>query len=108
MPIISAYILCSLILFIILNFANVDVIIAKNNINRYHSTGEVDIDYLEGLSYDAITVTVGLLDCQDEEIAAQVKDYFEREKKILAEQSSWQSINFSKIKAQRILDKCID
>jgi len=108
MPIISAYILCSLILFIILNFANVDVIIAKNNINRYQSTGEIDIDYLEGLSYDAIAVTAGLLDCQDEEIAAQVKDYFEREKKILAEQSNWQSINLSKIRAQRILDKYID
>jgi len=108
MPLISAYILCSLILFIILNFANVDVIIAKNNINRYHSTGEIDVDYLEELSYDAIAITAGLLDCQDEEIAAQVRDYFEREKKILADQSSWQSINLSKIKAQRILDKYID
>lgn len=108
MPIISAYILCSLILFIILNFANIDVIIAKNNINRYHSTGEIDIDYLEGLSYDAIAITAKLLDCQDEEIAIQVKDYFEREKKILTEQNSWQSLNLSKIKAQRILDEYID
>ncbi len=107
-PIISAYILCSLILFIILNFANVDVIIAKNNINRYYRTGEIDVNYLEGLSYDAIAETTRLLDCQDEEIAAQVRNYFEREKEILTEQSSWQSINLSKIKAQRILDKHID
>lgn len=108
MPIITAYILCSLILFIILNFANIDVIIAKNNINRYYDTGEIDVYYLEGLSYDAIATTAGLIDCQDKEIAAQVMNYFEREKKILAEQSSWQSINLSKIKAQRILDKYID
>lgn len=108
MPIVSAYILCSLILFVLLNFANVDVIIAKNNINRYHSTGEIDINYLEGLSYDAIPITVGLLDCQDEEIAAQARDYLEREKEILTDQSSWQSFNFSKVKAQRILAKYID
>ena len=108
MPIVSAYILCSLILFVLLNFANVDVIIAKNNINRYHSIGEIDINYLEGLSYDAIPITVGLLDCQDEEIAAQARDYLEREKEILTDQSSWQSFNFSKVKAQRILAKYID
>lgn len=107
-PIISAYILCSLILFVILNFANVDVIIAKNNINRYFNTGEIDVYYLEGLSYDAIAETTRLLDCQDERIVAQVKDYFEREKKVLAEQSSWQSFNLSKVRAQRILDKYTD
>jgi hypothetical protein len=91
MPIVSAYILCSLILFVILNFANVDVIIARNNINRYYSTGEIDINYLEGLSCDAAAEMTRLLDCKDEEIAAQVKDYFEKEKEILAEQSDWQS-----------------
>ena len=105
MLIMSAYIFCSLILFIILNFANVDVIIARNNINRYYSTGEIDINYLEGLSCDAIAETTRLLDCKDEEIVAQVKDYFERKKEILAEQSDWQSYNLSKIKAQKILDE---
>jgi ABC-type multidrug transport system fused ATPase/permease subunit len=105
MPIISAYILCSLILFVILNFANVDVIIARNNINRYYSTGEIDVNYLEGLSCDAVAETARLLDCKDEEIVTQVKDYFEREKEILAEQSDWQSYNLSKIKAQKILDE---
>ncbi|HAJ95099.1 MAG TPA: DUF4173 domain-containing protein, partial [Actinobacteria bacterium] len=108
MPIISAYILCSLILFVILNFANVDVIIAKNNINRYYSTGEIDVYYLEKLSYSAMPITAELLDCQDEDIAAQIRDYFEREKEVLAEQNSWQNINLSKIKAQRIISKYID
>jgi len=108
MPIISAYILCSLILFVSLNFANVDVIIARNNINRYHSTGEIDTYYLESLSYDAIPIIGELLDGQDEDIAAQIRNYFERKKKILEEQNSWQGINLSKIKAQRIINKYID
>jgi len=36
---------------------------------------------------------------------AQVKNYFEREKEILAKQSDWQSYNLSKIKAQKTLDE---
>jgi len=105
MPIVSVYILCSLILFVILNFANVDVIVARNNINRYYSTGEIDVNYLERLSCDAVAETARLLDCKDEEIVAQVKNYFEREKEILAKQSDWQSYNLSKIKAQKTLDE---
>ena len=37
-----------------MNFANVDAIIAKNNIHRYFETGNIDLAYLKGLSYDAI------------------------------------------------------
>ena len=36
-----------------MNFVNVDIIIAKNNISRYFETGQIDMVYLKGLSYDA-------------------------------------------------------
>ena len=107
-PIIKSYILCSLIIYIILNFANVDVIIAKNNISRYYSTGEIDIYYLPELSYDAIPEMTKLLDSDDKEIVNAVNDYFEREKEILEGQGQWQSYNFSKIKALKVLDKYIN
>jgi len=105
LPIIKSYILCSLILYIILNFANVDVIIARNNINRYYNTGEIDVYYLTGLSYDAIPEMTRLLKSDDKEIVNAVNDYFEREKEMLEGQDQWQSYNFSKIKAQKVLDK---
>ena len=53
LPIIKSYFIVSLAIYIILNFANVDVIIAKNNINRYFESGQIDVVYLKGLSYDA-------------------------------------------------------
>ena len=105
LPIIKSYILCTLIIYIILNFANVDVIIARNNISRYYSTGEIDVYYLTGLSYDAIPEMTKLLKSEDKEIVNAVNDYFKREKKILEGQDQWQSYNFSKIKAQKFLDK---
>jgi hypothetical protein len=105
LPIIKSYILCTLIIYIILNFANVDVIIARNNINRYCSTGEIDVGYLTRLSYDAIPEMTRLLKSEDKEIVNAVNDYFEKENKILSEQDQWQGYNFSKIKAQKVLDK---
>jgi len=107
LPIIKSYILCSLILYIILNFANVDVIIARNNISRYYSTGEIDVGYLTRLSYDAIPEMTRLLKSEDKEIINAVNDYFKREKEMLEGQNQWQSYNFSKIKAQKVLDKYI-
>jgi len=108
LPIIKLYILCSLIIYITLNFANVDAIIARNNINRYYSTEEIDVGYLTMLSYDAIPEMTRLLKSEDKEIVNAVNDYFEKEKKILSEQDQWQSYNFSKIKAQKVLDKYIN
>ena len=54
LPIIKAYFIATLAVYVILNFANVDAMIARNNIYRYKETGQLDIRYLEGLSYDAI------------------------------------------------------
>jgi hypothetical protein len=53
-PVIKSYFIISLTIYIIMNFANVDVIIARNNIDRYFESGQIDIYYLESLSYDAI------------------------------------------------------
>jgi len=105
LPIIKLYILCSLIIYITLNFANVDVIIARNNINRYCSTGEIDVGYLTRLSYDAIPEMTRLLKSEDKEIVNAVNDYFKREKEMLEGQNQWQSYNFSRLKALKVLDK---
>ncbi|MDP4179260.1 MAG: DUF4173 domain-containing protein, partial [Bacillota bacterium] len=48
------YIIVSLIAYILINFVNVDSIIAKNNIERYHHSEEIDVSYLTQLSYDAV------------------------------------------------------
>ena len=115
LPIIKSYFIISLAVYIILNFANVDVIIAKNNINRYFETGQIDMVYLKGLSYDAAPEMQRLLisasdssDPEEKQIAEEITKYFNEKKSELEDQKSWQSFNISRYKAEKIIDKYIE
>jgi hypothetical protein len=111
-PIIKSYFIISLAIYIIMNFANVDVIIAKNNINRYYETGQIDMDYLKGLSYDAVPEMQKLLvsvkdssEPYEKQIAEDIIEDFEEKKIKLEDQKSWQSFNISRYEAGKIIDK---
>jgi hypothetical protein len=112
LPIIKSYFIISLAIYIILNFANVDVIIARNNINRYFVSGQIDVAYLKGLSYDAVpemqrlfTAVKSSPDLKEKQMALELSGYFKKSKSDLENQKSWQSFNISKYKAQQIIDK---
>jgi len=112
LPIIKSYFIISLAIYIIMNFANVDIMVAKNNINRYFKTGQIDVVYLKGLSYDAIPEMQRLLilgrgssDSEEKQIAEEILEYFKERKLDLKNQKSWQSYNISKYKAEKIIDK---
>ncbi|MBE3089874.1 MAG: DUF4173 domain-containing protein [Actinobacteria bacterium] len=115
LPIIKSYFIISLAIYIIMNFANVDIIIAKNNINRYFETGQIDMVYLKGLSYDAapemqrLFMSVkGSPDLKEKQMAEEISGYFKERKLDLKNQKSWQSYNISKYKAEQIIDKYIE
>jgi hypothetical protein len=114
-PIIKSYFIISLAIYIIMNFTNVDAIIAKNNINRYFETGKIDMVYLKGLSYDAepemqkfYTSVKNSLDSEEKQIAEEIFEYFKERKLDLKNQKSWQSYNISKYKAEKIIGKYIE
>ena len=98
-----------------MNFANVDIIIAKNNINRYFETGQIDMVYLKGLSYDAAPEMQRLFmsvkvspDPKEKQMAEEISGYFKEINLDLKNQKSWQSYNISKYKAEKIIDKYIE
>ena len=112
LPIIKSYFIISLAIYIIMNFANIDIMVAKNNINRYFKTGQIDVVYLKGLSYDAIPEMQRLLilgrgssDSEEKQIAEEILEYFKERRLDLKNQKSWQSYNISKYKAEKIIDK---
>jgi hypothetical protein len=95
-----------------MNFANVDIIIAKNNINRYFETGQIDMVYLKGLSHDAVPEIQKLFisikdlpDLKEKQMTEEITEYFKESKSDLKNQKSWQSYNVSKNKAEKIIDK---
>lgn len=113
-PVIKSYFIIALAIYIILNFANVDVIIAKNNINRYFDSGQIDMEYIKGLSCDAIPqmqkfLTSGSYPSESEkkQITTEIMEYFKQKKSELESQKSWQSFNISKYRAEKIIDKYI-
>ncbi len=110
-PVIKSYFIISLIIYIIMNFANVDVIIAENNINRYFDSGQIDIYYLESLSYDAIPQMERFLtsgnypsELEKKQITGEILEHFEQKKLELESQKSWQSFNISKYRAEKIIN----
>jgi len=115
LPLIKSYFIISLAIYIIMNFANVDAIIAKSNINRYFETGQIDMVYLKSLSYDAAPEMQRLLisvdsssDPGEKQIAGEIIEYFNGKKLDLEKEKSWQSFNISKYKAEKIIDKYIE
>lgn len=111
LPIIKSYFIISLAIYIIMNFANVDIIIAKNNINRYFRTGQIDMVYLKGLSYDAAPEIQKLFilvksskNLKEKQMAEEIEKYFKEGKSDLKNQKSWQSYNISRYEAEQIAD----
>ncbi len=111
LPIIKSYLIVSLAVYIVLNFINVDAVIAGNNINRYEGSGEIDIDYLKGLSHDAVPQMQRLIITGDEaaagkdkEISAEVLEHFRQRNTALEDQKSWQSFNISRYRAEVVIE----
>ena len=112
LPIVKSYFIISLAIYIIMNFANVDIIIAKNNINRFFETRQIDMAYLKDLSYDAVPEIQKFFisskdspDLKEKQIAKEISEYFKEIKSDIKNQKSWQSYNISKYKAEKIIDK---
>lgn len=54
LPLAKCFIVISISAYVTVNYANMDRIIAAKNIERYRETGHIDVDYLAGLSPDAV------------------------------------------------------
>ena len=117
LPIIKSYFMMTLMVYIVLNFSNVDLIIARNNIDRYIETGQIDMEYLKGLSFDATSEMQRLIDIdvksestsgvRQQDIKDEVLVFFNDKKLELDAQKHWQSFNISRYRASRIVYKYI-
>ncbi len=97
----------SIILFLAaMNAVNPDAFVARRNIERFDTTGKLDIYYLGQLSDDAIPETIKVLDISDEDL----RKGFARELYMHAQNnnapylSKWQSWNIARMRANSILD----
>lgn len=95
------------IIYIALNYINVDSVIARNNINRYYKGKEesFDFSYLKyNTGTDAIPEIMKLLDVYDMKLQIEVKQYLKNENTRLQKKQSWQEWNISKQVARKYLE----
>lgn len=107
--ILKLYIIISLVAYTLINYANVDVFIAKNNIARFHNDSkQLDINYLTNLSYEAVPELLEFLPELKEkapQTAAILENDLYIKKNNLKDFNAWQSFNFSINRAKEALAK---
>jgi hypothetical protein len=102
-PMAKTMIITALTMYVILNYLNVDVFIARKNIERYKNGENIDIAYLTHLSYDAFPYVKELLNDKNEDVALKISQYVNRKEKVLESKSSWSEFNLSKYNAMKSL-----
>ena len=95
-------------MYIILNYMNIDYVIAKKNIDRYFDDpkeNKIDFSYLSiNTGTDAIPQIKRLIEAEDVALSANVTYYLNKEKVKLEEKMTWQEYNISKSRAKKMLE----
>ena len=92
-----------------MNLFNPDAFIARRNIERFTTTGKLDVYYLSSLSDDATSNTIKVLDVANEDLRKSFARelYWRIKKNDSLYFSQWQSLNVSRMRAKKILDSRI-
>jgi hypothetical protein len=94
----KAYLLSSVVAYVLMNYANLDDRIASNNIARYEQSGVIDIPYLGMLSTDAYPALLRLQANHPELLS--IKPYLDRMRQQSRYEAKWPSWNLSKMRAR--------
>jgi hypothetical protein len=103
LPLLKTYIVVALFSYVIINYVNIDVIIVKNNIERYYTTGKIDVQYLSTLSYDAVPALIDLIQDKDKTVSLPIQNYLYLKREQLSHNNNWQSYNISRDNARKAL-----
>jgi hypothetical protein len=103
MPLLKPFVWVTLIASVLINFINIDVIIVKNNLQRYTQSGKIDLYYFDSLSYDIVPYLV-----RYNEIALNkpkdLNQFLMNIKQELADkEQSWQAFNLAQYRAKEAL-----
>jgi hypothetical protein len=98
------YFITSLIYYTAITIIDLDKIVVKENMNRYETSGKIDIHYLNNLSYRGVLGLVDLYE-KNQNIPDLKKILLERKQEALAEDLPWQSYNLQREQAYTELKK---
>jgi hypothetical protein len=99
LPLLKAYVILSVSFYVLLNYLNIDVMIAEQNIERYEKTAKIDMEYMEVLSDDVIPYLVQL----EEKTGRRSEFVAFRIDRVVSGYDDWPEWNWSTHKAYRFL-----
>jgi hypothetical protein len=102
---VKPYVIAALAAFVIVNYINIDVIIARNNIERYYTTHELDAKYLTVLSDDAVPEMVRFVNGNPGDASSEIKQNLLQRKEWLVKPQRWQSFNISELNAKKAINE---
>ena len=103
----KVYFIIVLSVYVIVNYINIDRVIARENVDRYFRSGKIDMYYLLDLSTDSIYEIDRLYqNTNDEEIKEMISSYYaySREFTDIKDMDSIFEFNISFYRANRIID----
>lgn len=105
----KSYFTIVVVIYVCMNFANFDNIIAKRNVNRYIETGKIDLYYLiEETGANAINQILRILEMPTDKnnVKSEVNTYLrEKYKDLNEEKMDFRNFNMSKILAKSLIEK---
>ncbi len=99
-PIFKCVVIATVIVYVGLNFINVDRLIAMGNIQRYHETKKLDINYLRSLSYDAAPEIFKLLEKEPLEFKDELEMHLSLRGDIASRKHKWYQYNYHRVQMQ--------
>lgn len=104
--IVKHFIIILVTAYTIINFVNVDYLIAKRNINRYNKVDNIDIYYLMNHTTDNVSQLIELYNSTDDiELKQEISNYLN---KLNTKTTSITEFNFSKYSATKQIEKFKD
>lgn len=98
------YFITSLLYYTTITIVDLDKIVVKENMNRYETSGKIDVHYLNDLSYRGVLGLIELYE-KDKNIPELKTILLERKKEAIAESLPWQSYNLKREQAFEKLKK---
>jgi hypothetical protein len=105
MPLLKQYYIVTIASFVLLNFMNIDIMIAKNNLARYTHSGKIDLYYLSSLSDDIIPTLVHFNQSSIKKPEGLQDLLIRKKKKLEQEDHAWQAFNLAKYNARKALNQ---
>ncbi|WP_245856066.1 DUF4173 domain-containing protein [Paenibacillus rigui] len=97
------YLITSVVAYVLLNYVQVDAIIAANNMDRYEQTGQIDTAYLQSLSFEAVPYLIELQQKHPEVEGTRHSLQVMKQRLGSQQDKAWMEFNVSEWRAARAM-----